>query len=1024
MKRSFILWWAMMFVLAGSIKAQQITLHMEQVSLDTLLAAAEKQLNVRFVFSKELSENAGLFSVSLKKASLTQFLHAFLRDRPISYFRKDPYIVLHYIVEKPGNEETEVAAYNNRYHYSGMVVDETGQPQSHITIRLPDFPVGTITDSKGVFRLDYDLPETELLFSGIGFSTRLIRHSADKFSTFQLQRKSAELEEAVVKGYYSTKASSNTGSVATISSNTLDRQPVNNVLSALQGRVSGVYINTLNGLPGGNIAVLIRGPNSLNAGNEPLYLIDGIPFEVSPLNNQSPLLTIGITGPIHPLTILPVEAIESVRILKDGDATAIYGARSGNGVVLIETKKAKKKSSGLSFRILQGVNWLNTKKPFLSLPDYLAYRKEAFYNDGTAPTPVNAPELTNWDSSAGINWKQYLFGELAPYKNASLEWRQSSRGSALFAAVGFRSEGSVSPGTNSYSRASLHLHYQFSDSATPLQLQLGFQFAVDKNSQYAISGMSALTLPPNIPLFTQDGDLSWKGISTNAHPYAMRYLRNNATSIFVQPVLKIQYRLLNSLALKINLGGNGSHLKQVYQLPRNYLNAALSNKALPSFGKTGQSTWIGEMQLHYHRKLRFWNMQTLLGISWQSGNKQHLLKMEDVNQSAISLPYRYASIFGQYLVSWKERIHLNAVVRRDASSRFGPDNRAGNFGAVGIAWNFSTLKFRSSVGFAGNDQIGDFIYQTTYNTSSGYNGESGLRPERFQNTSIGWEKVCKWEWALEGDFFKKRLFATVAFYHHRSTDQIVRKRLPFQSGPFGIYISNHPVHMRNQGWELDLQARLIQNRKWDWMVHGGISRPANKLIRYPDPESSADPAYLVGYDISSQQGYEFLGVDPSNGLPLYSSGQVVIGKTSPDWFGGFGSSIRYGKLELKVFFQYSAMQLKTAMPLPGSNANLFESALNRWQTPGDQTTIPLATNIRNPAFDLLPKSTAVWEDASYLRFKSVSIVWKITRKINCFTEGMNLITWSKKGNYLDPETNTTGVPPLQTCLIGIQIQLK
>lgn len=206
-----------MFVLAGSIKAQQISLHMEQVSLDTLLAAAEKQLNVRFIFSKELSENAGLFSVSLKKASLTQFLHAFLKDRPISYFCKDPYIVLQYIVEKPGNEETEVPAYNNRYHYSGMVVDEAGQPQSHITIRLPDFSVGTITDSKGVFRLDYDLPETELLFSGIGFSTRLIRHTADKFSTFQLLRKPAELEEAVVKGYYSTKASSNAGSVATIS---------------------------------------------------------------------------------------------------------------------------------------------------------------------------------------------------------------------------------------------------------------------------------------------------------------------------------------------------------------------------------------------------------------------------------------------------------------------------------------------------------------------------------------------------------------------------------------------------------------------------------------------------------------------------------------------------------------------------------------------------------------------------------------------------------------------------------------
>ena len=1013
-------------VASFTASAQKNDIHLEQVKLDSALRVAERIFQVQFIYSKELIQKAHPVSLKLKNADLNAFIHACLVDQPISFFLSGSFIVLRWL-EKERPPDTP------SYFIRGIIVDDAGQPIPAATV-MEEFSNNTVqAGQEGYFSIAVASTHYRILVSCVGYETVLLESPLIEFLKVRLKPKPLDLEETIVKGLYSTPAYSNTGSISLVKSHVLQSMPVQNVLAATQGRAAGVYINTENGLPGGNLTIQIRGPHSLNAGNAPLFLVDGIPFENSPLNKHTPVLTTGSVGPIHPLSIIPAEEIHSISFLKDADATALYGARSGNGVVLIQTKNAVREQAGSSVTVKQGFSRISQFTNLLNLEQYLAYRREAFVYDSILPTPSNAPELLRWDTTNGRNWQKYLFGEWASYTNLHASLQASHAALTYRLGVSLHNQGSVSPGDNSYTRGSVHLQLALHPPKKNWNTKLTLLTAIDQNRQMAFNATAALTLPPNIPLFTREGKISWDGFTSNAHPYALQFLRSNASNGFFQSALKTELRLNAELLFKVNMGGNYINLRQDFILPWQFLNPGLTNKGLPNYGQNIHQSWMIEPHLHFLRKKGAFELQSTVGVSWQNGQIKGLTQVDSLHPYKQHTNYSYAAGFAQLLLSWKKQLTLNLVLRRDASSRFGPANRTGNFGALGFSWVFPFGKFRTSYGLTGNDQIGDFSYLATF---------SNGRPQRFANDNISWETIKKMEAAVELNFLEQRIKTTLVWYHNRSSNQLVQVPVPFASGPFGFYLTNYPALIENKGWEVELACNLMKTKKLTWTLEGNLSLPSNRLLKYPNLTSNPALSYQIGKDITTRKGYQFLGVNPSNGQPLFkdqNSDQqlneldlVSIGKLTPDFFGGCGSSVKFKRLAFDLYFHFVKKQMPVVVHLQGGNGNRFLDALRRWSQPGDITNVPAATTLRSPSSLLLSNSSAAYANASYTRLKSFQASWFIPAwylqkwkvpELKCFIEAVNLCTWHKGGNFFDPETNLLGVPPLQTILIGMQIKI-
>jgi hypothetical protein len=405
----------------------------------------------------------------------------------------------------------------------------------------------------------------------------------------------------------------------------------------------------------------------------------------------------------------------------------------------------------------------------------------------------------------------------------------------------------------------------------------------------------------------------------------------------------------------------------------------------------------------------------------------------------------------------KGRYLFNGTVRRDGSSRFGPGKQFGNFGSLGLGWIFSSEpvikkilpflsygKIRGSYGVTGNDQIPDYQYLSTYRSGAIYQEISGLSPSVISNDLYSWETNRKLEAAIEMGFLKDRIFLNLSYYRNRSGNQLVGFPLPYQTG-FSSFQSNLPALVQNTGLESEFSTEIIRHKKFSWNASFNITKPRNKLVSFPGLQASAYANTLVvGQDINVVKGYQFLGVDPGTGLAEYEDinrdgkisqplDYVVIGKTTPDYYGGFGQHLSLGSLSVDLFFQFVKQRSRGAEMFPGLSRNQFTTVLQRWQEPGDNTMIPRAsTTPGKPGFTSnanLAFSDAFFYDASYLRFKNFSVSYVLpdrvirrlkVQRFRIYANGQNLFTIKRNVNLNDPETLQGGIPPLRTFVAGIQ----
>jgi len=1061
-KRKFCKIYFLFFLSIGCVHAstaQTISLSLKKESIEKAFRSIEQQTSYRFIYSKETIQEARPVSIELSAVSIEQVLSKLFANQPLSYTMDDIYIMVKAREEKPGLPPVDV---------TGIVTDEEGRPLSGVSVTVKGEDRGAVTNDNGEYLLNGVDQYCVLVFSYVGREPVEIFLKARSKLSVQLKVVARSLDETIIQAYGTTTRRLSTSSISKISGRDISEQPVVNPIQAMQGRATGLFITTQNGLPGGNLKVQIRGQGSIAAGTDPLYVIDGVPFLSSPITGNG--ITNGAAGAISPFTLLSPGDIESIEVLKDADATALYGSRAANGVILITTKKARSDKTSFSLDFYRGISRVSRLVDYLDLREYLAFRKEAFKNDGLVPGTGNAPDLMIWDTTMSTNWQKQMLGGSAPVTNLQGSLTGGNSQTRFLMSVNYRQEGTIFPGDWNYSRGGGYLNLEHTSSNKKLFSSTSVIFSKD-NSQlpYAASMYMFSSLPPNFPLYNADGSLNFS-IGYNPEASLQQKAKSESENLIMNS--RLRYSIVKDLNLVLNTGFTSYWIDQLSTLPKLSQDPSSSPVAMAYFNNNRNESVILEPQLEFFRGIKKGKLMMLVGGSYQrSERKGAFIAASDVSNpdllgnlgAAVSITsktnsyslYKYASFFSRLNYTWARKYLFSINFRRDGSTRFGPNKRYGNFGAVGAAWIITeedlirkTLPFlsfgklRTSYGITGNDQITDYQYLASYSSGPAYGGMTSLSPSRLANPDFSWETNKKLEASVDLGFFSDRILLTATYFKNHSGNQLVPYPLPSQSG-FANYQANLPALVENKGWELELHSRTISGKDFNWDQSFLITLPKNRLLEYPGLASSSFAnTYVIGEDLSVYKGYRFLGIDPQTGLPIledqnkdgvlrFTNDAVVLGKTSPDFYGGLDNSFEYKAFRFDLFLQFVKQSAVGFKPTMGATLeNLPRYVLNRWTRQGDQAEIMRAT-ANSGNVSPLNISSAAFSDASFVRLKTIAFEYtppaKLLKKLKLtnlrlYLEAQNLLTFDNKKRS-DPEISETSVSiaPLRSVVGGVKI---
>ncbi|HLV38548.1 SusC/RagA family TonB-linked outer membrane protein [Xanthomarina sp.] len=960
---------------------------------------------------------------------------------------------------------------------SGQITD--GQTAiSGASILVKNTVQGTVSDFDGRFELYAEKTDT-LLISYLGYKPMELAVGNRRTIAVVLQEDATALGEVTINaGYYNTTERAKTGSIARMTTKEIETQPVTNPLAAMEGRMTGVDIVQTSGVPGSGFEVRIRGQNSIMAGNAPLYIVDGVPFNEQTLGSRNSSGTIIPGGNISPLNAINPSFIESIEVLKDADATAIYGSRGANGVVLITTKKGQQSKTKFTINSSTGIANITQKRDLMNTEQYLDMRREAFENDGITAYPANAYDVNGtWDPNRYTDWQEELIGGTASTRQFMASVSGGSENTQFLLSGMYQNETTVFPGDFNYDRITFNSNIRHSSTDKKIQLDFSAGYTVEDNLLPGKDLTSdAYRLSPNAPnLYNDDGSLNWEN-STWTNPLAQlegKYT-NQSNNLIANTV--VSYNLFENFQVKLSAGYTNTKLEDHRIIPHTIYNPAygLDSSVSQSYSHSGnRHSFIVEPQLNWTRKgeKHTWNfllgatfqsqeqdMLTLLGIGYANnsflGNlnaAKNLIILNETEQE-----YNYQSVFARINYAYKNKIFINATGRRDGSSRFGPGNRFGNFGAIGVAWLFSEElklpwlnlgKLRGSYGLTGNDQIGDYQYLQTYIIGDyPYDGNIGLVPARLYNPNFKWEENVKKEVAMELGFFEQGLSLSVAYYNNRSTNQLINYALPGTTG-FNSIQANLDAKVENSGWEFELSGAVFRSTNFKLNTSINLSLPQNKLLEFPGLEdSSYANQYVIGKPLSIFKLYHLQGVNPDTGLfevedyngdGLITSAEdkQYVADLNPKFYGGISNSLSYKNWGLDFLFQFVKQkgfnEFYGSQP-PGTMFNQPVSVLEHWQVPGDQTMMQQYTAGANPsatlAYSQFTQSNGIISDASFIRLKTLALSYSLffgqggDSSCRISLQGQNLLTFTKF-NGGDPEQITGFLPPLRRISLGVQFDL-
>lgn len=916
-----------------------ISLLVTNAPLEQVLKEIKKQSGYEFVYTREQLKKSVPVTVQLQSAGITEALEACFKGQPFTYVMDGKFIALRDLnetiipVKDQGHPSIDI---------SGRVVGPNGEAVPGATIRIQSSGIASGCDEQGKFRLQGVDPGCILVVSSIGYQTREVPLAGQSFIVIQMFLSVSQLDQTVIIGYGKTTRRFSTGSVTKLTAEDIGEQPVSNPLAALEGRVPGLTVTATSGLPGASFNVQIRGQNSLKAQpgystippmDQPLFIVDGVPLatqnsNINQLNSiASPGLNFSLNnfyGGISPFSSINPSEIESIEVLRDADATAIYGSRGANGVILITTKRGSAGKTSVNATIYSGFSSVIHTMPMMETKQYLEMRREAIQNDGNMPNlalydPGYAPDLLLYDTSKYTNWKHYFTGKKAPVSDANVSISGGTAGTQFRLAAGYHREGYVFPGDFDYNRSSFGTSVHHTSENHKLVIDFSSDYSTDhNNSSPSTNLLSAYTLEPDYPDLTDlGGNLNWSynGVTlggsygvANMNPLAYLQKKYSIANTFLTSHLQLEYKVLPGLLLRPSLGYNLLYTDEYSGDPAASQNPDFSRTASADFAHSNYKGWIIEPQAEYRKLFGDNSLTVLMGSTFQKdeNSASHVSAWGYSNDALIKgisgapnksvtdaySRYKYNAVFGRisYLKGQRYIVNLNA--RRDGSSRFGPGQQFGNFGSIGLGWIFSEEKFfkklfgktgygklRTSYGTTGNDNsIANYQYIARWApTNYGYQGSQGYLSQNLYNPVFSWAVTKKLEAALELGLLKNRLFLGVTWYRDRSGNQLVYYQLPSQTGFQGV-TENWPALVENRGFEFTFTSTNIKTKAVTWSTSFNLTIPKNRLVSFPGIESSSyATSYIVGKPLSELKKFRYGGVNDSTGLFQFyaSDGKVT-----------------------------------------------------------------------------------------------------------------------------------------------------
>lgn len=930
----------------------------------------------------------------------------------------------------------------------GKVVDAAGNPLIGATIRVNNTKDGTVADAEGNFNLQLNSNKLPVILTinYLGYEKHEIKvvNPKSDLGTIKLNEDGYSLNDIVVVGYGQQSRKKLTGAVSKVKGDVVSEATQDAPVLALQGTAAGVYVKQSAGVPGGGASsMVIRGVSTLSDSTDPLYIVDGVPLN-STSENPIAYASTGVLSLPDELSLLNPSDIESIEILKDADATAIYGTRGSNGVVLITTKKGKEGRVKVNLKMSTTAQFMSKRLDFLNTEEFVELRKKAFeadkvkgYVTDADMTAAKFPDLTIWDQHTTYDWQDILFGNTAWGTDIQLSVSGGNKNTAFLLSGAYYSSGTVGVGDDKYTRWTGRSNIQHQSNDRRLHLDAGVSVSrLLMDADAAGSGYSAVVSQPNMPPYDENGDPYWLLENSN-HTAPLRILnyegKNAATSLNAN--FNGSYRLWDQLAIKLQAGYNYSSSDQQNLYPRNYyhpLSTTAYNQA--RYYSQNTSTLIVEPQITYNCNLFGGKADFLVGTTYQYSDTHVLylygqkypgdIFLKDANAASLinyhqnpTTQTKSASFFGRITYDWQDRYLLNATFRRDGSSRFGANHRYGNFYSVGLGWLFSNEAFikdrlkwfsygklRLSFGRTGNDGISDYQYMTKYSTSKyPYEGNVGIVPSNLANDDLHWETTDKFDIGLELGFFNDRLLFTANYYHNTSKDLLTRLYLPTQTG-FSYMMSNLDAEIVNKGLELELNTQNIKTKDFRWTTQFTLTIPKNKLTKFKDLENSGYyNTYEIGQSVNIIRGYKYLGVNNQNGMPMVqdqngdgkinsTDDYITLGSKDPKYYAGMTNTLQWKgfTFDFNLYYRNKPMEYGYLWifyyPLGMSENVTREMAQNYWTTPGVDAKYPgltttSASDIYDAYYRYMSYSDAAFSSGSYLRLQNVRLAYDFQPKL-------------------------------------------
>ncbi|MEA2764385.1 MAG: hypothetical protein QOK07_789 [Gemmatimonadaceae bacterium] len=1017
---------------------QTITVRLRNVTLERALQEITARAGVPLAYSRAVIPVDRIVSVDVHDGTVLRALYQVLSGSKVElWVSTEGHMAL-----VPASAAADDEANGT---VSGRVtMADTNEPVYDATISVSGTRLRAATDADGRYSIS-GVPEGPhtVFAQRIGFGrdsiSVVVRPNETVTADFGLRQVAVSLNEVVTIGYGTQRRRDLTGAVGSVTSDDIQRTPVVSVEQALQGRVAGVQVTGGSGQPGSSAAVRIRGGNSIAAGNDPLYVIDGVPVAASANGtNTYTLETQGVSG-LNPLAALNPSDIESVEILKDASATSIYGARASNGVVLITTKRGRSGANTFTVSAYHGSQAVRHRLSLLNSQQFAAYANAARVNGGQPAlyTPAEIAALPNTD------WQDAIF-RTAPVSNFEASIAGGDKDTHYYVSGNLLRQDGVVLNTN-LNRGSVRLNL---DQDVSTRFRVGNRFTLSRSqSQLMPNGgggqevssvlLNALTAPPTLGVLGTGSEF-FVGLNpangrTFANPAASAALITNQEqqNRFVGNIFA-EYDLLPKLTFRSSFGADYLSSMQDFYSPSTTF-PGISTGGYGSRGSLAVTTWLSENTLHFSPgQLGLLHAVDLLGgatlqrtnSNTVSGTAQNFvtdaLAQNGLNSGGTFLgvwtgaPHSsLASYFARANWNLLDRFLFTATGRMDGSSKFGTGNQYGFFPSGAIAWRlsdesfikrlgwFDDLKLRTSYGRTGNQDIGDYRALATLGSSTYlFNGTKvvGYSPSTLANPNLKWETTTQGNVGLDVALLRSRLLLTGDVYNKTTRDLLLEVSVPATLG-YSSQLQNIGS-VRNRGVELALNT-VNTTGTLGWTSGFNIAWNRNKVLNIgADTQKVApvgvgagavqNPTVLkVGQPINSFYGYVYAGM--VNGQTTYAdlngdgvvstADQQIIGSAEPRYMGGFTNDFTFRNFDLSVFIQFSKGNqiyniTRALLTNDAGNNNQLVDVLPAQSGGANGIPVPKIGN----TYDARP-STLFVEDGSYIRGKNIRLGYNLPESL-------------------------------------------